>query len=346
MQANDFNYYLPKDLIAQQARRRGHSRLLILDRKQKKLEDTQFGSIVRYFNPGDCLVINDTKVIAARLWARKISTQATIELLLHQRLSSTCWTALARPVRRLKPDTELEINQERFRVIGKGEKGEIKLAFQSADQANYIIEHFGSMPLPPYIKRPKGIDGDEQKHDKLRYQTVFAKHQGSVAAPTSGLHFSKRLLQLLHQQGINVVPITLHVGWGTFSTLPDGPLNNMKLHDEYFNISAQAADIINNGKARGKKIIACGTTATRTLEANVNRKGLLTAGQGRTDLFIKPGYRWKMVDRLITNFHLPRSSLLMLVSAFAGKRLTMSAYQHAIKENYRFFSYGDAMLIL
>ncbi len=346
MEAKDFDYRLPEHLIAQHALRRGQSRLMVVNRALGTITHQRFNQLAQWFDPGDCLVVNDSKVMPARFWAVKVETQAKIEFLLHQHIAPGEWTALAKPVRRLSPGTRLQAGPYEFSVKTIGQHGQVVLGFASARQSRQVLKQYGVLPLPPYIKRQVKAKRDEAAQDRRRYQTLFARHGGSVAAPTAGLHFSPGLTQRLQSQGIAISPVTLHVGWGTFAALPEGPLNEVKLHTEYFNISQETADHINACKHEGHKVVACGTTVTRTLEANSTAAGTITPGQGATNIFIKPGYHWKVVDHLITNFHLPKSSLLMLVAAFAGKELTMKAYQEAVNEGYRFFSYGDAMLIL
>lgn len=319
---------------------------MVVDRRLGSITHHRFGRLAQWLTAGDCLVVNDSKVLPARFWATKVETGARIEFLLHQETAPGEWTALAKPARRLSPGTLLQCGPFHFRVKSAGQHGQVVLTFASRRQARQVQDRYGVMPLPPYIKRRVKEKSQEAAHDRGRYQTLFARHRGSVAAPTAGLHFSPALTRRLHGHGVAICPITLHVGWGTFAALPEGPLEHAKLHTEFFNISPETAEHINRCKQAGHKVVACGTTVTRTLEANAAKLGGVRPGEGSTDIFIKPGYQWKVVDHLITNFHLPRSSLLMLVAAFAGKELALKAYGLAVSEGYRFFSYGDAMLIL
>jgi S-adenosylmethionine:tRNA ribosyltransferase-isomerase len=339
---SDFNYHLPSRLIAQEPLpNRSGSRLLLVERKSGKLLDKSFLFLLEHLNPGDCLVLNESKVIPARLFGRK-KTGAVVEMLLVEPVGESDWLVLARPAKRLSVGDVV--------VIVKGQlEAEIKvvkkdglrvISFNLADGTNFweLLNRIGKTPLPPYIHNHKLID-------RQRYQTVFAAIPGSVAAPTAGLHFTKQLLKKIADQGVLIASLVLHVGPGTFQPLREEVVERNSLHSERFLLSQEAANKINLSKSRGGKIIAVGTTTVRVLETCADGAGRVKPKSGKTNLFIYPGYQFKMVDELVTNFHLPKSSLLLLVSAFTGVDLTKAAYRHAIKNNYRFFSFGDAMLI-
>jgi S-adenosylmethionine:tRNA ribosyltransferase-isomerase len=346
MRIEDFDFHLPSERIAQQAKRRGQSRLLVLPKHQGAVEHASWRNITQWLAPGDCLVINDTRVIPARLFAVKEETKVQVELLLHQEVEPGVWEALARPTRRLKPGQELKIGTSSVVVETIGERGRVLLRFASQTVGKHIIRKYGITPLPPYIHRDSRVPCEKERKDRQRYQTIFAAHEGSVAAPTAGLHFSPGILTALKNAGIQIVPITLHVGWGTFAPLSESAWQQKKLHSENYSVPEQSVEIVRKCREQGKRVVACGTTVARTLESATTRSGHLQVGSGKTELFIVPGYRWKQVDGLLTNFHLPKSSLFMLVSALATTERLLKAYHIAIKEKYRFYSYGDAMLVI
>lgn len=341
MKTEDFDYYLPQELIAQHALKdREASRLLVVNRETGELSDKHFYNITEYFEPGDCIVLNDSKVIPARIFGVKEESGAKIEFLLHKRFSETVWEVMARPGKRLKVGTVVKFSDKlSAKVLEKKEDGLIDVEFIYEGSFFAILHEIGVMPLPPYIK--------EKLTDNDRYQTVYAKEEGSSAAPTAGLHFTKELLQKLEDKGVKVVYITLHVGLGTFLPVSCDDIQEHKMHTEYYEISKEAADIINSTKASGKKVICVGTTSVRTLESSAAfNSGKVAAECRETDIFIYPGFEFKVTDHLITNFHLPKSTLIMLISAFYDREKVLRAYEHAVKEKYRFFSFGDAMLLL
>jgi S-adenosylmethionine:tRNA ribosyltransferase-isomerase len=340
--AETFDFHLPPESIAQQAVRRGQSRLLVLPRASGSLQHTRFNQLVDFLQPGDCLVVNDTKVLPARLWAIKEETGARIEILLHRETDPGTWEGLARPCRRLKPGMSLRIGDNFFQVLTILNKGRVLIQFASAATGKRIIREHGTTPLPPYIQRDPGSDSPE---DRQRYQTIFARQEGSVAAPTAGLHFSQSGLKGLQQRGITLAKVTLHVGWGTFAPLPEGDLTGLRLHPERYCIPEETAQAIVACRRAHGRVVACGTTVARTLESAA-QGNKVQVRSGETDLFIQPGYHWQVVDGLLTNFHLPCSSLLMLVCALAGKEKVLAAYREAVEQHYRFYSYGDAMLII
>ena len=318
MKTSDFYYDLPQELIAQDPLEdRSASRLMVLDKKTGKIQHHIFKEIVNYLNPGDCLVINDTKVIPARLYGAKVGTDAKIEVLLLKRKENNIWETLVKPGKKAKIGTKISFGEGL--LIGE------------------VVDKLGQMPLPPYITH--------QLKDKNRYQTVYAKHDGSAAAPTAGLHFTPELLEEIRAKGVNIAHVTLHVGLGTFRPVKVEDVTQHHMHSEFYVVEEDQAALINETKKKGGKIISVGTTSLRTLESASTEDGILKAGSGWTDIFIYPGYRFKIVDRLITNFHLPESTLIMLVSALAGKEHIMAAYEEAVKDKYRFFSFGDAMFI-
>lgn len=339
----DFDYSLPSELIAQQARRRGASRLLVLDRASGEVKHTRIADLVRLLKPGDCLVVNDSKVIPARLRAVKADTGAKVELLLCEDLGGGIWQALVKPYRRVKAGTLLRIGRTACAVVGREGAGRVTVRFASARAARVVLARSGEPPLPPYIRRPAGTD---LQRDLARYQTVYAATPGSVAAPTAGLHFTRGLLAALRRRGVRLARVTLHVGPGTFVPLPDGSLDGHVLHAERYRLSPREAARIERCRNRGGRIVACGTTTARVLETAAGPDGRLRPGAGKTALFIRPGHRWRAVDALLTNFHLPRSSLLVLVCAFAGRERVLDAYARAVHARYHFYSYGDAMLLL
>ena len=339
MKTEDFNYYLPEELIAQTPlENRSESRLMVLD-KDGNIEHKHFYNIIDYLNEGDSLVINDTKVIPARIIGIKEDTGAVIELLLLKDLSSNKWECLAKPQKRLKINTIISFGDGilKARVYEILEEGITRVELIYDGILMEILDKLGSMPLPPYIH--------EKLKDKDRYQTVYAKNYGSAAAPTAGLHFTEELLNKIKKKGVNIVHITLHVGLGTFRPVSVEDVTKHKMHTEHYIVTKESADILNKTKEAGKKIIAVGTTSTRTLETVLRDNDKFIACSGDTDIFIYPGYKFKAIDGLITNFHLPKSTLVMLVSAFSKKEYILNAYKIAVENNYRFFSFGDAMYI-
>lgn len=340
MKTSDFDYDLPKDLIAQTPLKdRASSRLLVVDRENDTFRDRTFRDIIEYLSPGDALVLNETKVLPARIIRVKKETGGAVELLLLKNLGGDKWECLARPGKRLRPGTELDFGDGLLaaKVLEKLDEGIIQVEFSYDGIFLELLERLGTMPLPPYIHT--------QLKDQSRYQTVYAKNLGSAAAPTAGLHFTPELLEQISAKGIKIVKITLHVGLGTFRPVEVEDVQAHKMHTESYEISAEAAETLNRVKNAGGKIVAVGTTTVRTLETAAREDGSFEACSGETSIFIYPGYKFRAVDYLITNFHLPKSTLLMLVSAFAGEDLIKRAYAHAVREQYRFFSFGDAMLI-
>ena len=341
MKTSDFYFDLPKELIAQDPLEdRSSSRLLVLDRKTGAREHRIFRDIVEYLNPGDCLVINNTQVIPARLYGAKEGTQAKIEILLLKRREGDVWETLVKPGKKAKPGTKISFGDGLLtgEVLDVVDEGNRLIKFTYDGIFEEILDQLGQMPLPPYITH--------QLKDKNRYQTVYAKHDGSAAAPTAGLHFTPELLRQIEEKGVKIAHVTLHVGLGTFRPVKVEDVTQHHMHSEYFFIEEDQAKLINDTKAAGGRVIAVGTTSCRTLESAVGEDGKLKASSGWTDIFIYPGYQFKVIDALITNFHLPESTLLMLVSALAGKENIMNAYEEAVKERYRFFSFGDAMFIM
>lgn len=340
MKTSDFYYDLPEELIAQDPLEdRSSSRLMCLDKKSGELTHTNFKHIIDYLNPGDCLVINDTKVIPARLYGSKVGTNAGIEILLLKRKEGNVWETLVKPGKKAKPGTVISFGDGLLtgEVIDIVEEGNRLIRFSYEGIFEEILDKLGEMPLPPYITH--------KLQDKGRYQTVYAKHEGSAAAPTAGLHFTKELLEQIKEKGVNIAHVTLHVGLGTFRPVKVDDVENHHMHSEFYVVEEEQAKLINETKKAGKKVIAVGTTSCRTLESATDENGILQVKSGWTEIFIYPGYQFKMIDELITNFHLPESTLLMLVSALAGKENIMHAYEEAVKEKYRFFSFGDAMFI-
>jgi len=340
MKRQDFYFDLPEELIAQSPlANRADSRLLVLDKNSGDIEHKRFKDIIDYLNPGDCLVLNDTRVIPARLYGNRVGKEEIIEILLLKRLENDTWETLVRPGKKVRPGVTVEFGNGilKGQVLSIGEEGTRLIRFSYGGIFEEILDQLGEMPLPPYIA--------ETLEDKERYQTVYAKNKGSAAAPTAGLHFTKDLLKSIEDKGVKIAYITLHVGLGTFRPVKVENILDHHMHSEYFSISEEAADIINSTRANGGKIISVGTTSIRTLETVANENGFIKACSGWTDIFIYPGYKFKIVDRLITNFHLPESTLLMLVSAFSTREIVLNAYKEAVKEKYRFFSFGDAMLI-
>lgn len=340
MKTSDFYFDLPQELIAQDPLEdRSSSRLLVLDRKTGEIRHEIFKNIVQYLNPGDCLVVNDTKVIPARLFGNKVGTDAKIEVLLLKRKENNIWETLVKPGKKAKPGTKISFGEGLLmgEVIDVVEEGNRLIQFSYEGVFEEILDQLGQMPLPPYITH--------QLKDKNRYQTVYAKNDGSAAAPTAGLHFTPELLEEIRKKGIQIAHVTLHVGLGTFRPVKVEDVTEHHMHSEFYVVEEDQAHIINETKKNGGKVISVGTTSCRTLESATDEDGILKAGSGWTEIFIYPGYQFKMIDHLITNFHLPESTLLMLVSALAGKENIMNAYETAVKERYRFFSFGDAMFI-
>ena len=340
MNVKDYDYDLPEELIAQDPLEdRSSSRLMVLDRQTGDVEHRHFTDILEYLHPGDCLVINNTKVIPARLFGVKEDTQAKIEVLLLKRKEHDIWETLVKPGKKAKPGTKLVFGDGLLtaEVVDVVEEGNRLIQFHYDGIFEEILDQLGQMPLPPYITH--------QLKDKNRYQTVYAKYDGSAAAPTAGLHFTKELLQKVKDMGVDIAEVTLHVGLGTFRPVKVENVLDHHMHSEFYMVSQEAADKINRAKESGHRVIAVGTTSTRTLEAAADENGRLHETSGWTEIFIYPGYRFQVIDALITNFHLPQSTLVMLVSALAGREHVLHAYEIAVKERYRFFSFGDAMLI-
>ena len=340
MDKRDFYYDLPEELIAQDPlEKRSNSRLMVLDKKSGDVTHRHFYDIKEYLHPGDCLVINNTKVIPARLLGEREETGAKVELLLLKRKTDDVWETLVKPGKKARVGTKLSFGNGLLKgeVIDIVEEGNRLVRFTYDGIFEEILDKLGQMPLPPYITH--------QLQDKNRYQTVYAKYDGSAAAPTAGLHFTEELLQEIRDMGVSVAEVTLHVGLGTFRPVKVDNVLEHHMHSEFFQISQEAADIINETKKDGGRVISVGTTSTRTLESAAEDDGTLREKSGWTDIFIYPGYEFRVIDGLITNFHLPESTLVMLVSALAGREHVMAAYEEAVREKYRFFSFGDAMLI-
>ena len=341
MKTSDFDYFLPQELIAQTPMEpRDHSRLLVYHRSSGSVEHRHFYDIADYLNPGDALVINETKVIPARLLGVKEDTGVPVEVLLLRRLSATDWEALVRPGRRLKPGTFCSFGDGRLRceILNNVEEiGGRNVRFHFDGVFEEILDQLGEMPLPPYIH--------EKLADGTRYQTVYARQEGSAAAPTAGLHFTPELLDRIREKGIRVVPILLHVGLGTFRPVKEEDPEKHVMHSEFCQVTEEAADALNSVRAAGGRIVCVGTTSVRTLETMADDNGVIHPGAKDTAIFIRPGTKIKAVDALITNFHLPQSTLLMLVSALTGREEALRVYREAVQERYRFFSFGDAMFI-
>jgi len=340
MKTEDFYYDLPEELIAQHPlKERTQSRLMVLDKETGEIEHRHFKDILDYLNSGDCLVLNDTKVIPARLFGSREGKKESIEFLLLKRVEGDKWETLVKPGKKARPGSKIVFGDGILQgeVLSIGEDGTRIIEFKYKGIFEEILDKLGEMPLPPYIK--------EKLADKDRYQTVYAKNIGSAAAPTAGLHFTKELLEEINKKGVKLVYITLHVGLGTFRPVKVENIEEHHMHSEYFEVPEEAAEIINETKEKGGRVIAVGTTSTRTLESIGTNESRVKPCKGWTDIFIYPGYRFKIVDCLITNFHLPESTLIMLVSALAGKDNVLNAYSLAVKERYRFFSFGDAMFI-
>ena len=339
MKTDDFDYDLPKDLIAQTPlKNRNQSRMMVLDKLTGKYEDNNFKNLIDYLNPGDTLVLNDTKVIPARLIGHKPSTGAVIEVLMLKDLGNDEWECLTKPAKRIKEGTIVKFSDElSCKCIYVGEDGIRHYKFIYDGIFLEILDRLGEMPLPPYIT--------EKLEDKNRYQTVYAKNPGSAAAPTAGLHFTNEYLEKVKDKGVNIAYVTLHVGLGTFRPVAVEDVTKHDMHSEYYILSKDTANLLNETKRNNKRIIAVGTTSTRVLETVCDEKGYFKENSGYTKIFIYPGYKFKAIDCLLTNFHLPKSTLIMLISALAGKDNVLKAYKHAVEEKYRFFSFGDCMFI-
>lgn len=340
MNVRDFNFDLPQELIAQDPLLdRSSSRLLVMDKQTGEIEHRHFRDILSYLKEGDCLVINDTKVIPARLFGVKEGTEAKIEILLLKRRENDIWETLVKPGKKAKEGTVISFGDGLLKgtVIDVVEEGNRLIQFSYDGIFEEILDQLGQMPLPPYITH--------QLQDKNRYQTVYAKHEGSAAAPTAGLHFTKELLEEIEKKGISIARVTLHVGLGTFRPVKVDTIESHHMHSEFYMVEEAEAKKVNDTKKNGGRIICVGTTSCRTVESASTEDGILKAGSGWTEIFIYPGYRFKTLDCLITNFHLPESTLVMLVSALAGREHVLHAYEEAIKERYRFFSFGDAMFL-
>ncbi len=341
MKTSDFYFELPQELIAQDPLEdRSASRLLALDRKSGRVKHGQFVDLKGYLHSGDCLVINDTKVIPARLYGKKTDTGASVELLLLKRREHDVWETLVKPGRKAKPGCRLSFGDGLLtgEIVDVVDEGNRLIRFTYEGIFEEILDQLGEMPLPPYITH--------KLEDKNRYQTVYAKWEGSAAAPTAGLHFTSRMLEEIRRMGVEIAHVTLHVGLGTFRPVKVENVDEHHMHSEYYQIEEEQAQLINKTRKAGGRIIAVGTTSCRTLESAADSQGVIRAGGGWTDIFIYPGYDFRVIDGLITNFHLPESTLLMLVSAFAGREHVLAAYEEAVQEQYRFFSFGDAMFII
>ena len=340
MKTDDFDYYLPENLIAQTPiKKRDNSKLMIVDKNTGEIKHEVFHNIINYLDENDVLVLNDTKVIPARIIGEKTDTKAVIELLLLKNIAGDEWEVLAKPAKRIKVGTLISFGNGLLKASCTKvlEEGIRNIKFTYTGIFYEILDKLGSMPLPPYIH--------EKLKDKDRYQTVYAKNLGSAAAPTAGLHFTKELLTKIENKGIKICYVTLHVGLGTFRPVNVTDVAMHKMHSEFYQMSREVSYVLNNAKKDGKRIVSVGTTSTRVLETVMNKYGMFKETSGFTDIFIYPGYEFKAVDAQITNFHLPKSTLIMLVSAFASKEIILNAYEEAIKNNYRFFSFGDSMMI-
>ena len=340
MKTEDFYFDLPQEKIAQvPLENRTDSKLLVLEKNTGKITHNTFKNMIDYLKEGDTLILNNTRVIPARLFGKKKESGGAVEFLLLKRIEEDTWETLVKPGKKAKIASEFVFGNGELtgEIIGLGKEGARIIKFEYEGIFEETLDKLGEMPLPPYIT--------EKLEDRERYQTVYSKNTGSAAAPTAGLHFTEELLEAIKQKGVNIGYVTLHVGLGTFRPVKVENLDDHKMHSEYFEIDNEVAKLINDTKINGKNIIAVGTTSIRTLESSVGQNGLVKAGSGWTDIFIYPGYSFKVVDKLVTNFHLPESTLIMLVSALAGQEATLAAYKEAIANDYRFFSFGDAMLI-
>ncbi|MGH9875176.1 MAG: tRNA preQ1(34) S-adenosylmethionine ribosyltransferase-isomerase QueA [Pyrinomonadaceae bacterium] len=349
MLLSDFDYELPEELIAQQPlERRDASRMLILERAKQTQEDSRFELFPEYIRSGDVVVVNNTRVFPARLIGRREPSGGRVEVLLVREVEAAVWEALVRPAQRLRVGARLRFGDSRLRaeVLESSAKGLRLLRLEAEGSGSYPIETLlfeqGQTPLPHYIRRPEG----ESVDDSERYQTVYARERGAIAAPTAGLHFTPEVISAVQSRGARVVEITLHVGYGTFEPVRVDNIEDHRVAPEFFQIREEAAAVINESHSQGGRVIAVGTTTTRALESSVNGQGLVTAGAGQSELTITPGHKFQVTDALLTNFHLPRSSLLLLVSAFAGRDFTLAAYRHAVAARFRFYSYGDCMFVI
>ncbi|HEY6045444.1 MAG TPA: tRNA preQ1(34) S-adenosylmethionine ribosyltransferase-isomerase QueA [Pyrinomonadaceae bacterium] len=345
MLISDFDYELPEELIAQQPlAERDASRMLVLNRADRTFEDSTFRSLPNYLRPNDVVVLNNTRVFPARLIGERVPTGGAVELLLLREIETNIWEALTRPARRLRVGARLSFGGARLiaEVTGELEHGRRLIRFETEEKLNELIDELGQTPLPPYIRREAG----EYSGDRDQYQTIYARERGAIAAPTAGLHFTPATLLDLERSGVATVEITLHVGYGTFEPVTVEEIEKHRVAPEYFSVSRDAADRINQARANGGRLICVGTTTARALESAFHDDAGVTAGSGAAGLTIIPGYRFRAVDVLLTNFHLPKSSLLLLVSAFAGREFALDAYRHAVRERYRFYSFGDSMLIM
>ncbi|WP_282926644.1 tRNA preQ1(34) S-adenosylmethionine ribosyltransferase-isomerase QueA [Helcococcus kunzii] len=339
METKDFDYDLDPSFIAQHPEeKRTESKLMILNRKDNTIEHKHFYDIIDYLNPGDCLVVNNSRVIPARLYGHRKDREEMIEVFLLKNVEDKKWECLVKPGKKMKMDTEIIFSEKlKAKVIGITDEGHRILDMQFDGIFNEILEEIGNIPLPPYIT--------EKLEDKSKYQTVYAKHDGSVAAPTAGLHFTKELLEKIKEKGIKIAYVTLHVGLGTFKPVSDDKIENHKMHSEYYVLDKENSDIINETRKNNGRVIAVGTTSVRTLESIASKYGEIRPDNDWTEIFIYPGYEFKIIDAMITNFHLPKSTLIMLVSSFYDRENILKAYEEAKSNNYRFFSFGDAMFI-
>jgi S-adenosylmethionine:tRNA ribosyltransferase-isomerase len=345
MRISDFDYELPEELIAQEPpERRDAARMLLVDRGSQTWHDSDFTSLPDYLRENDVLVLNNTRVFPARLRGERVPSGGAVELLLLRELEPNLWEALAKPARRLQTGAQIVFGggNSRAEVMGIGDGGTRLIKFEVKDGFDLMIDQIGETPLPPYIKREQG----STESDRERYQTIYANLRGAIAAPTAGLHFSLEVLAKVEARGVRVAQITLHVGYGTFEPVRVDDVSQHAVAAESFSIEEQAASLINQARHRGGRIVAVGTTTVRALESACGSNGEIAAGSGNTELTIVPGYRFRVIDALLTNFHLPRSSLLILVSAFTGHDLVLAAYKHAVEHRYRFYSYGDCMFIV
>ena len=339
MDVKEFDYYLPEDLIAQTPlEKRSNSKLMVVNKKSGEIEHKHFYDILDYLNKNDVLVLNDTKVMPSRIYGKKVETNANIEFLLLKEVDKDCYEALVKPARRVSVGTEIDFNGLlKGTVVQKGDNGLCQIKFEYEGIFIEKLEALGEMPLPPYIH--------EKLENQDRYQTVYAKELGSAAAPTAGLHFTKEILEELKNKGVEILYVTLHVGLGTFRPMQTETIEEHHMHSEWYHMSEDVANRLNKAKEEGKRIVSVGTTSTRTLESIMNKYGRFVETSEETNIFIYPGYEFRAIDALITNFHLPKSTLVMLVSAFSSKDIIMNAYKEAIDNKYRFFSFGDAMFI-
>ncbi len=348
MKTADFDYELPPELIAQYPReKREDARLMVLNRKTGEVAHRQFPDILNYFSSGDLLLLNNARVIPARLFGRRIPTGGKAEVLLLHPLAGGAWSALIRPARRARPGTEIDFGEGIIGVVRERSEGKVVIDFPGIDDLLPALDEIGVTPLPPYIKRDRNDYPEElRRRDRERYQTVFARKPGAVAAPTAGLHFTDRLLAAVREKGVELAFVTLYVGYGTFSPVKVETLEEHHMHEEFFEIDKKTAAAVNDLRERGGRLRVVGTTTARALESAADEDGIVKPVTASTDIFISPGYKFKVEFSLITNFHLPRSTLIMLVSALAGRDNIMNAYREAIRQKYSFFSFGDAMLII